>query len=98
MTDYNTEKKVYVIVHGQKQLFETVKSKLSAFGFKNDKLIPADMNNPGNPGEFVAMVWPPMAAREIIFSEILDFNNKDGFGMGAWSSLNNKELARISLY
>lgn len=98
MTDYNTEKNVYVIVHGQKQLVETVKSKISAFGFKNDKLIPAELNKPGNPGDFVAMVWPPWAPKEIIFSEILDFNNKDGQGMGAWASLNKKELERISLH
>ncbi len=97
MTDYNTEKNVYVIVHGQKQLFETVKSKLSNFGFASDKLIPADMNKPGNPGDFVAMVWPPMAPKEIIFSEILDFNDRDGQGMGAWASLNKKELERITL-
>jgi|SRR6185312_7355718 hypothetical protein len=97
MTDYDTEKNVYVIVHGQKQLFETVKSKLSIFGFKNDKIIPADMNKPGNRGDFVAMVWPPMAPKEIIFSEILDFNDKDGQGMGAWASLTKKELERISL-
>ena len=35
MSKYDTEKDVYVIVHGQKHLFEPVKSKLSAFGFMN---------------------------------------------------------------
>lgn len=97
MSNYNTEKSVYLIVHGQKQLLDTVKSKLSALGFKNDKLIAADMDKPGNPGDFVAMVWPPMAAKEIILSEIIDFNNSGGQGMGAWASLNKKELERISL-
>ncbi len=97
MTDYNNEKNVYVIVHGQKQFFEAIKSKLSNFGFKTDKLIPADMNKPGNPGDYVAMIWPPMTPKEIIFSEILDFNGEGGLGMGAWTSLNKKELARIPL-
>ncbi len=96
MSKYDTEKDVYVIVHGQKHLFEPVKSKLSAFGFKSDKLIPADLNKTGNPGDLVAMVWPPMAPKEIILSEIVDFNGK-GQGMGAWASLNQKELERISL-
>ena len=96
MSNYNTEKDVYVIVHGQKHLFETVKSKLSALGFKADRLMPADMNKTGNPGDLVAMVWPPMAPKEIILSEIIDFNG-NGQGMGAWASLNQKELERISL-
>jgi hypothetical protein len=96
MTNYNTEKNVYVILHGQKQLFETVKTKLATFGFKNDNLIPANMNQPGNPGDFVAMIWPPMAPNEIILSEIIDFNGT-GQGMGAWSSLNKKELEHIPL-
>ncbi|MDQ6724503.1 MAG: hypothetical protein M3Z01_09645 [Thermoproteota archaeon] len=97
MTDYNTEKNVYVIVHGQKQFFEAIKSKLSNFGFKTGKLIPADMDKPGNPGDYVAMIWPPMTPKEIIFSEILDFNGEGGLGMGTWTSLNKKELTRIPL-
>jgi len=80
----------------KKNLFETVKSKLSDLGFKTDKLIPTDMNKPGNPGDFVAIVWPPMAPKEIIISEIIDFNG-NGEGMGVWASLNQKELERISL-
>jgi hypothetical protein len=37
-----------------------------------------------------------MAPKEIILSEIIDFNGT-GQGMGAWASLNQKELERISL-
>ena len=51
MSNYNTEKSVNVIVHGQKQLLDTVKSKISALGFKSDKLIAADMDKPGTPGD-----------------------------------------------
>ena len=96
MINYNIEKNVFVIVHGQRQLFETIKSKLSTLGFKNDKIIPAEIDKPGNPGDFVAMIWPPMSPNEIILSEIIDFNGT-GQGMGAWASLNKKELQRISL-
>jgi hypothetical protein len=96
MINYNIEKNVFVIVHGQRQLFETVKSKLAIVGFKNDKIIPAEIDKPGNPGDFVAMIWPPISPNEIILSEIIDFNGT-GQGMGAWASLNKKELQRISL-
>jgi|SRR5919199_2185965 hypothetical protein len=96
MTNYNKEKNVFVIVHGQRQLFETVKSKLVTAGFQNDKIIPAQLDKTGNSGDFVAMIWPPMSPTEIILSEIIDFNGT-GQGMGAWASLNKKELQRISL-
>ena len=97
MSNYNTEKNVHVIVHGQRQLFETVKSKVSNMGFKTERIMMADMNKPGNEGDFVAMVWPPMAPKEIIFSQIIDLNGSNGRGMGAWASVNQKELERISI-
>lgn len=97
MSNYDTEKNVYVIVHGQKQLFETVKSRIGDFGLKTEKLVLADMNKPGNEGDYVAMVWPPMAPTEIVLSQIIDFNGTDGRGMGAWATVNQKELQRIPL-
>lgn len=97
MSNYNTEKNVHVIVHGQKHLFETVKSKLSDIGFRPEQLVLADMNKPGNEGDFVAMLWPPMGPKEIILSQIIDFNGTNGRGMGAWASVNQKELERIQL-
>ena len=97
MSNIDTEKNVYVIVHGQKQLFETTKSRLGDIGLKTEKLVLADMNKPGNEGDYVAMLWPPMGSTEIILSEIIDFNGTIGRGMGAWATLNQKELQRIPL-
>ena len=97
MSNFDTEKNVHVIVHGQKQLFETVKSRLGDTGLKTEKLVLADMNKPGNEGDYVAMLWPPMAPTEIILSQIIDFNGTNGRGMGAWATVNQKELQRIPL-
>lgn len=97
MSNFDTEKNVHVIVHGQKQLFETVKSRLSDTGLKTEKLVLADMNKPGNEGDYVAMLWPPMAPTEIILSQIIDFSGTNGRGMGAWATVNQKELQRIPL-
>ena len=97
MSNLDIEKNVHVIVHGQKQLFETVKSRLGDIGLKPEKLALADMNKPGNEGDYVAMVWPPMAPTEIILSQIIDFNATNGRGMGAWTNVNQKELQRIPL-
>jgi hypothetical protein len=97
MSNYDTEKNVHIIVHGQKQLFETVKSRLGEMGLKPEKLALADMNKAGNEGDYVAMLWPPMAPTEIILSQIIDFNGTNGRGMGAWTIVNQKELQRIPL-
>jgi hypothetical protein len=43
------------------------------------------------------MIWPPMAPKEIVVSEIVDTNATGGSGMGAWSSVSQKELYRIPL-
>ena len=66
-------------------------------GFKTDQMILADMNKPGNKGDYVAMLWPPMAPKEIIVSQIIDLEGTNGRGMGAWASVNQKELERIPL-
>jgi hypothetical protein len=42
------------------------------------------------------MTWPPMAAKEVIVSEIVG-TNAEGKGMGAWGSIEQKELFRFSL-
>jgi hypothetical protein len=97
MSNYSPDKSVHVIVHGQKQLFESIKSKLSTIGFKTEQMILADMNKPGNQGDYVAMLWPPMAPKEIIISQIIDFEGTNGRGMGAWASVNQKELQRIPI-
>ena len=97
MSNFDTEKNVHVIVHGQKQLFETVKSKLGDIGLKTEKLSLADMNKPGNEGDYVAMLWPPMAPTEIILSQIIDFSGTKGRGMGVWANVNQKELQRVPL-
>jgi hypothetical protein len=97
MSNLDTEKNIYVIVHGQKQLFETVKSRLGDIGLKTEKIVLADMNKPGNEGDYVAMIWPPMAPTEIILSQIIDFSGTNGRGMGVWANINQKELQRISL-
>jgi hypothetical protein len=55
---------------GQKKLLEQVKAKLVEKGFQRSKIRQASLERPGNKGDFVAMVWPPDAPKEIDVSEI----------------------------
>ena len=96
MAAINNDKKIYVIVHGNRQNYDKVKSILLEKKIKEEKISMASLEKAGEIGEYVAMTWPPMAAREVIVSEIVG-TNADGQGMGAWSSIEQKELFRHPL-
>lgn len=98
----DNSKKVYLIVHGQRDLIEAVKDRLAANKFKRENMQPASLDRAGEAGEYVAMLWPPMAPSEIVVSQITSAGgNSDGGGgargMGAWASVSQKELFRVPL-
>ena len=96
MTALNNNKKIYVIVHGNRQNYDKVKSMLIEKQLNEEKISMASLEKAGEIGEYVAMTWPPMAAKEIIVSEIVG-TNAEGKGMGAWGSIEQKELFRFTL-
>jgi hypothetical protein len=93
----DTGKKIYLIVHGQHQFLDRIKEKLVMQGLKKENMQLASLDRTGNTSEYVAMIWPPIAPKEIVVSEIVDTNATGGSGMGAWSSVSQKELYRIPL-
>jgi hypothetical protein len=99
MSTIDNTKTVHLIVHGQRDLIATVMHKLISLGFTENNLIPASLQKTGNIGDYVAMAWPPMRATEIIINEITGMDpaeTKDNV-MGAWASVNQKEISRIPL-
>ena len=96
MTALNNDKKIYIIVHGNRQIFEKVKSMLIEKNINEENISMASLEKAGEIGEYVAMTWPPMAAKEVIISEIVG-TNAEGKGMGAWGSIEQKEIFRIPL-
>ncbi|MGI9010824.1 MAG: hypothetical protein ACR2F1_06525 [Nitrososphaeraceae archaeon] len=96
MTSLNNDKKIHVIVHGNRQNYDKVKSMLVEKKLNEEKIAMASLEKAGDIGEYVAMTWPPMAAREVIVSEIVG-TNAQGEGMGAWGSIEQKELFRFPL-
>jgi hypothetical protein len=67
-------------------------------GFSKDNMVPASLDKAGSAGEYVAMLWPPMAATDISVSQITG-PAKEGQskGMGAWGSVAMKEVTKIPL-
>lgn len=96
MTTLNNDKKIYVIVHGIRQNFDKVKSMLIEKNINKENISMASLEKAGEIGEYVAMTWPPMGAKEVIVSEIIG-TNAEGQGMGAWASIEQKEIFRIPL-
>ena len=96
MAAINNDKKIYVIVHGNRQNYDKVKSILLEKKINEEKISMASLEKAGEIGEYVAMTWPPMAAKEVIVSEIVG-TDAEGQGMGAWSTIEQKELFRHPL-
>jgi hypothetical protein len=90
---------VHVIVHGQKDLLEGVISKLLLKGFRKEDIIMARLDEAGQIGDYVAMLWPPGKPQEIIISQIVENNqsHEKSLAPAAWEALRQKELYRIPL-
>jgi hypothetical protein len=99
MSSLDFNKTVHIIVHGQNDLVKPVRQKLMALGFPETNIRQASLDAAGNQGDYVAMVWPPMAAKHIILNEIIGAreDSNAGPGMGAWAKVEQKELSRITL-
>lgn len=94
MSTINNDKNIYVIVHGNRQNYDKVKNKLIEKQLNEDQISMASLEKAGEIGEYVAMTWPPMAAKVVVVSEIVG-TNAEGKGMGAWGSIEQKELFRF---
>ena len=99
MSTLDLKKTVHIIVHGQTNLVGTVKEKLMGLGFSENSLRQASLEKVGNEGDYVALVWPPMNAKQIILNEITGMREEaqEGLGMGAWAKVEQRELSRIPL-
>jgi hypothetical protein len=98
MFEIDSSRKIHLIVHGQHQLMEPTKNKLAAAKLLRENMQPASLDKAGDIGDYVAMLWPPMAPKEIVVSQITGTGGGDTkLGMGAWASINQKELFRLPL-
>jgi hypothetical protein len=99
MSTIDYSKPVHLIVHGQRDLIDSLKHKLVSLGFSEEKLLPASLEKTGNIGEYVAMAWPPMRATEVIINEITGIKKSETKEnpMGAWANIEKKEILKNSV-
>ena len=94
----DSTKKVYIIVHGQRNLLEPVKEKLASAGFKKENMEMASLEKAGSAGEYCAMLWPPMAPTDITVSQVTGpSEGGQGRGMGAWGNVAMQQVSKIPL-
>lgn len=100
----DSSKKVYLIVHGQRQLLEPVKDRLASAGFKKENMETASLDKAGAAGEYCAMLWPPMAPTDIAVNVITGpapegggGQGGGGRGMGAWGLVAMKQVMKLPL-
>src|ERR671923_1159553 len=97
MFEIDSSRKIHLIVHGQHQLMEPTKNKLAAAKLLRENMQPASLDKAGDIGDYVAMLWPPMAPKEIVVSQITSTGGDTKLGMGGWAPINQKELFRFPL-
>ncbi len=98
MSQIDSTKKIYFIVHGKRDLIDPVKEKLATAGFSKENMVPASLDKAGEAGEYVAMLWPPMAPKGITVSVVTGpAQPGQNPGMGAWGSVNLKEVLKLTL-
>ena len=65
MAALNNDKKIYIIVHGNRQNFEKDKSMLIEKNINGENIYNVSLEKEKEIEEYVAMIGPPMAAKEV---------------------------------
>jgi len=98
MTEIDTQKDVYLFLHGRMDLKEKAMKSLTTKGFSTDKIIMALPNKVGNVGEYMAMLWMPPNPDHIKIQEITKVEEVEPEGMiGLWKGVSKEDIDSIQL-
>ena len=98
MADIDTQKDVYLFLHGKMDLREKVMTALSTKGFLTEKIIMALPNKVGNVGDYMAMLWMPPNPDQIKIQLITKVEEVEPEGMvGLWKGVSKDDIDTIPL-
>ena len=98
MAEINTQKSIYLFLHGRMDLKEKAESAIIAKGFSKEKIIMASPNKVGEVGEYMAMLWRPPTPDQIKIQEITKVEEVEPEGMvGLWKGVSQKDIDSIPL-
>ena len=98
MTEIDTQKDVYLFLHGRMDLKEKATNALTSKGFAADKITMALPNKVGNVGDYMAMLWMPPNPDHVKIQQITKVEEVEPEGMiGLWKGVSKDDLFTIPL-
>ena len=98
MTEIDTQKEIYLFLHGRMDLKEKAMNALTAKGFANDKVIMALPNEVGNVGDYMAMLWMPPNPDHIKIQQITKVEEVESSDVtGKWKGVSQDDIDSIPL-
>lgn len=98
MTDIDSNKKVYLFLHGRMDLHEKTLNALASNGFQKENLVMADPKQAGEVGDYMAMLWMPPNPDHIKIQQITSVEDCEPEGMiGVWKGVAKDDLFEIKL-
>ena len=98
MAEIDTQKSVYLFLHGKMDLKEKAMNVLTAKGFADDKVIMALPDKVGNVGDYMAMLWMPPNPDHIKIQQITKVEEVEPEGViGLWKGVSKDDLDTIPL-
>ena len=98
MAEIDTQKDVYLFLHGKMDLREKATTALTTKGFAADKITMALPNKVGNVGDYMAMLWMPPNPDHIKIQQITKVDEVEPEGMiGLWKGVSKDDVDTIPL-
>ncbi len=98
MTEIDTQKEIYLFLHGRMDLKEKAMNALTAKGFAGDKVIVALPDKVGNIGDYMAMLWMPPNPDHIKIQQITKVEEVESSDVtGKWKGVSKDDIDSIPL-
>jgi len=98
MTEIDSQKEIYLFLHGRMDLKEKAMNALTAKGFTNDKVTMALPNEVGNVGDYMAMLWMPPNPDHIKIQQITKIEEVESTDVtGSWKGVSKDDIDSIPL-
>jgi hypothetical protein len=93
MAEIDTQKDVYLFLHGKMDLKEKATNALTAKGFAAEKIIMALPTKVGSVGDYMAMLWMPPNPDHIKIQQITKVEEVEPEGMiGLWKGVSKDDI------
>lgn len=98
MAEIDTQKDVYLFLHGRMDLKENATNVLTAKGFSVEKIIMALPTQVGEIGDYMAMLWMPPNPDHIKIQQITKVEHVEPEGMiGLWKGVSKDDIDTVPL-